>query len=69
MEYLNLLMACEEHIIGYRSDPCNPIKLNKQFFSAVVVLVFILMVPPVAHTLLLFGVLRLSFFALTYAFI
>lgn len=43
---------CEEHIKGYRSDPCNPRELNKRFFSAVVIWVFILVVLPIAHTLL-----------------
>lgn len=44
---------CEEHIKAYHSDCCNARKLNKRFFSAVVILVFILVVLPVAHTLFL----------------
>lgn len=34
---------------SYHSDPCNPQKLNKRFFSAVVILVLTLVVLPVAH--------------------
>lgn len=37
---------------GYHSDPCNPRQLNKRFFSAVVILVFILVMLAVDHTFL-----------------
>lgn len=36
---------CEEHIKGYRSDPCNTRKLNKRFFSVVVIWVFSFLLP------------------------